>query len=73
MKNSDVIALDNALIKLGYLNTSVSRSFDTATKNAVVAFQKTNGLTADGIVGSITYNKLNERLIEKSGIKTLLY
>jgi len=32
--------------------------FDTATKNAVIEFQKTFGLTMDGIVGPTTWNKL---------------
>ncbi len=35
-----------------------SNYFDEQTKNAVMAFQSDNGLTADGIVGSNTYTKL---------------
>ena len=32
--------------------------FGTETRNALMAFQKANGLTADGIAGINTWNKL---------------
>lgn len=42
----------------GYLDGTVDGVFGTATKNAVIAFQKKNGITADGIVGNQTLELL---------------
>lgn len=42
----------------GYYNGSVDGIFGAGTKKAVIAFQKKNGLTADGIVGASTYKAL---------------
>ena len=39
---------------LGYYNGQIDGIFGTATRDAVIKFQKANGLTADGIVGSKT-------------------
>jgi peptidoglycan hydrolase-like protein with peptidoglycan-binding domain len=58
---SDVAAIQQALQNLGYLGAysgSVNGSFDVATRNAVKAFQAQNGLSADGVVGNGTRNKL---------------
>jgi hypothetical protein len=37
--------------------------FGSYTKQAVIAFQQANGLTADGIVGPNTWGKLYDRLV----------
>ena len=42
----------------GYYNGSVDGVFGAGTKKAVIAFQKKNGLTADGVVGASTYKAL---------------
>lgn len=42
----------------GYYNGSVDGVFGAGTRNAVVAFQKKNGLKADGVVGKATYKAL---------------
>ena len=42
----------------GYYNGSVDGVFGAGTKKAVIAFQKKNGLTADGVVGKATYKAL---------------
>ena len=42
----------------GYYNGSVDGVFGAGTKKAVIAFQKKNGLTADGVVGQSTYKAL---------------
>ena len=42
----------------GYYNGAVDGQFGAGTKSAVVAFQKKNGLTADGVVGKSTYKAL---------------
>jgi SpoIID/LytB domain protein len=71
MKNNDVVSLQKALIQLGYKLSGATGNFDSQTKNAVTSFQKSRGLTADGIVGSLTYKALNDALIEKAGIKNM--
>lgn len=56
-----VIRLQKRLLELEY-DCGVSGAdgkFGTATKNAVIAFQKNNGLRVDGKVGDDTWNKLN--------------
>ena len=63
---SAVKTLQNNLKKLGYYSGSASGSFDTATKNAVIAFQKANSLSADGIVGSKTQSKITAALSAKN-------
>ena len=42
----------------GYYKGSVDGVFGAGTRNAVVAFQKKNGLKADGVVGKSTYKAL---------------
>jgi stage II sporulation protein D len=73
MKNNDVASLQKALLQLGYKLSSKTGYFDSQTKNAVISFQKSRGLTADGIVGSLTYKVLNDALIEKAGIKNITF
>ena len=61
-KNSsgeDVTRLQQKLVELGYLAANqVSGTYLTSTENAVIAFQRANGLTADGIAGSKTQHAL---------------
>ena len=42
----------------GYYTGAVDGTFGQSTYNAVVSFQKRNGLTADGVVGKATYAAL---------------
>jgi N-acetylmuramoyl-L-alanine amidase len=51
----------------GYYKGSVDGIYGTATKNAVIAFQKKNGLTPDGIAGPATLAKIG---ISSSGGNT---
>lgn len=51
--------MQQRLIALGYLNSAADGKFGAATLAALVTFQKRNGLTADGIAGSITLEKLS--------------
>ncbi|MBQ8741286.1 MAG: spore cortex-lytic enzyme [Clostridia bacterium] len=48
---SEVSQIQSALKDWGYYNGAVDGIFGTATRNAVIAFQKANGLTPDGIAG----------------------
>ena len=50
--------LQELLNAKGYICGSVDGIFGSKTYAAVLAFQKTNGLAADGIVGSLTWGKL---------------
>ena len=55
-----VKALQHALNQLGYGNSgtkSLDGSFGSNTRSAVIAFQRANGLSADGVVGSQTKAK----------------
>ena len=46
------------LVSLGYNTNGVDGIFGTGTEKAVISFQKSNGLVADGIVGRNTWGKL---------------
>ena len=60
MKGEDVQAMQRALISRGYScgASGADGQFGAGTESAVKAFQKANGLTADGIVGQNTCIKL---------------
>ena len=55
------------LIALGYLSGSADGSYGNQTKNAVMAFQKNNGLSQTGKVNSSTLEKLNGSSARKAG------
>lgn len=48
---SEVRQIQTKLVNWGYLNDKVDGIYGAKTRNAVIAFQKKNGLTADGIAG----------------------
>ena len=50
--------LQEKLVSLGYNTNGIDGIFGSATKNAVISFQKSNGLVVDGIVGQNTWRKL---------------
>ena len=54
-KGNDVRLVQQAL------GIKVDGDFGRATKTAVEEFQKNNGLTVDGVVGSITWEALGDR------------
>lgn len=51
-------AVQQKLKELGYYSGSVDGVYGQGTRNAVIAFQKANGLTTDGIVGQNTARAL---------------
>ena len=57
-KGGEVKEVQRRLKLWGYYNGSVDGVFGEGTKKAVIAFQKKNGLTADGVVGKSTYQAL---------------
>lgn len=50
--------LQEKLVSFGYNTNGVDGIFGMGTKAAVIAFQKSKGLSADGIVGQNTWRKL---------------
>ena len=58
VKGGEVKEVQRRLKNWGYYNGSVDGVFGAGTKKAVIAFQKKNGLKADGIVGKATYKAL---------------
>ena len=59
MTGNDVYALQERLIELRYLDGVADGVFGTETEAALIAFQKNNNLTADGVAGASTIKKIN--------------
>jgi peptidoglycan hydrolase-like protein with peptidoglycan-binding domain/GH25 family lysozyme M1 (1,4-beta-N-acetylmuramidase) len=59
---SKVKALQQYLAKLGYSPGAIDGIFGSKTKQSVMAFQKTNSLTVDGIVGQETWLAILSRI-----------
>jgi len=57
-RSDEVKQIQMALKSKGYYTGNIDSIFGTRTKNAVIAFQKDNGLTPDGIVGEKTLKAL---------------
>ena len=56
-KNDHVVWLQKALVNRGY-KISIDGIFGEKTKEAVIAYQKSRGLTADGLAGKDTHKKI---------------
>lgn len=57
-RGEQVRIVQQKLIKWGYLKGGADGIFGAKTKTAVIAFQKKNGLAADGIIGTRTAQAL---------------
>ncbi len=57
-EGSAVEDMQEKLIALGYLQGSADGVFGSATSSALIAFQKANYLTADGLAGTLTLSAL---------------
>ncbi len=57
-RSEEVRDIQRILQSKGYYNGSIDGIFGTGTKNAVIAFQRDNGLKTDGIVGTKTLKAL---------------
>ena len=57
-RGGEVKEVQRRLKQWGYYNGAVDGVFGAGTRKAVVAFQKKNGLKADGVVGKATYQAL---------------
>ncbi len=58
-EGEEVRVIQRRLRELKYLSGSADGSFGEATESALIAFQKANGLSADGVAGPATLKKLN--------------
>ena len=67
-KGSEVKKLQNRLKDLGYLEGSVDGDFGEKTEAAVIDFQQSNGLTADGKAGTATQNKIYSDSAKKKSV-----
>jgi murein L,D-transpeptidase YcbB/YkuD len=61
----DVIALRNRLVAMGYMNRSVTASYDGTIVEAVQSFQRGHGLQADGTAGPSTIAEINRPISER--------
>lgn len=61
-QGSAVTQLQKDLARLGFYSNSIDGSFGPKTNNAVISFQKSQGLKTDGVVGPITRAALNKGL-----------
>ena len=62
LSNYVLIAQDD-LNTLGYRTGGLDGIFGSATRNAVIAYQTSRGLAADGIVGCNTWRSLQENVV----------
>ena len=67
---SDVTKVQKRLIQWGYLSGTADGKYGEKTRNAVIAFQRNNGLTADGRVGPATAAKMGITLSSSSSSST---
>lgn len=56
------VNIQKALKKAGYYNGAVDGKVGPGTRDAIAAFQKDNGLSADGVCGRQTWAKLKSYL-----------
>lgn len=56
------VNIQRALKKAGYYNGAIDGKVGPGTRDAIAAFQKDNGLTADGVCGRGTWAKLKSYL-----------
>ncbi len=69
-QGSNVKTLQQDLTKLGYYSGSITGHYGNLTAAAVAAFQRANGLSADGVAGSKTLAKIATALSSKSSAST---
>ena len=65
-QGSQVSNIQSCLQRLGYFNGPVTGKFGSLTQNGVIRFQKANGVTADGVVGSRTKQLLQSQCQSRS-------
>ena len=71
ISNYVLIAQDD-LNTLGYTTGGLDGIFGVATQNAVLAYQRSRGLTVDGIVGCNTWRSLQEAVVGTGATNTTI-
>ena len=61
----EVIALRNRLVAMGFMNRSVTASYDDTIVEAVESFQRGHGLQVDGTAGPSTIAEINRPISER--------
>jgi len=61
-----VLILQDSLNSLGYSTGGLDGIFGIATANSVIAYQRSKGLAADGIVGCLTWTTLMYDVVPKT-------
>lgn len=72
-RNTYVFVLQDALNALGYDAGGLDGVFGPHTRRAVIAFQRDNGLDADGIVGCQTWTTLTRRAVGIGQTNTVVH
>ncbi len=67
-----VLIAQDGLNTLGYTTGGLDGVFGTKTKNAVIRYQRSRGLSADGIIGCNTWRSLQENVIETGRTSTTI-
>lgn len=67
-----VLILQDALNALGYTTGNLDGKFGTRTKNALMAWQKGVGLSADGVCGCNSWKKLTAAVVGIGRTRTVL-
>lgn len=61
-QSGDMITFLQRALRIAVINCPITGTFDAETKSCVIRYQGRNGLTADGIVGVKTWEKLRENV-----------
>ena len=71
---AQVRALQTRLKELGYYTNTIDGEYGYSTRQAVIAFQKNNNLTQDGIAGETTLKKMvSSSAVKKGDVKPGTY
>ncbi len=63
MRGTDVMEIQALLLKIGYNPGPIDGIFGEKMRRAVIAFQRDNGLTPDGVIGPVTFKALEPMLL----------
>ncbi|MEM8730192.1 MAG: L,D-transpeptidase family protein [Pseudomonadota bacterium] len=65
-----VVALRDRLMRMGYLDRSLSQRYDSRLQDAVRRFQERHGITVDGVAGAETIKQINVSMNDR--LKSIL-
>ena len=70
--NTYVLILQDSLNALGYSTKTLDGKFGANTENALIAYQRRVGLTADGICGCNTWKKITSSVVSIGRTQTVI-